>query len=60
MFFSDSGTALPTAPLDTELVNSQGAEDQMTYGFSDCHQAAVNIPALDSCASSLTRLLLRY
>lgn len=59
VFVSDSGTAQHTGPLDTELVNSQGAEDQTAYGFADFHQAAVNIPALNSCALSLTRLLLR-
>lgn len=59
MFVSGSGTAQPTGPLDTELVNSQGAEDQTAYGFADFHWAAVNIPALNSCALSLTRLLLR-
>lgn len=59
VFVSDAGTAQPTGPLDIELINSQGAEDQTAYGFTDFHRAAVNIPALNSCASSLTRLLLR-
>lgn len=35
VFVSHSGTAQPIAPLDTDLVNSQGAEDQTAYGFAD-------------------------